>query len=444
MSCCGSEEPAEDAAAVQTGLSLDAALTALGGSVPVSADPTPYLQRNWLAATEAALAEAKPWHSVALREDEAAFLPGFVFDADPLVDADPRTYLGWQPKSGDVACCSVTSCCTDTVGQIEELGTEPFFPALLLGSPLGYRSEAVSNVEDPLLLADLVDRIVPAAIESGVRTIIAPWLPDGPQSEVLALALQAYGGDLAFHGEDNHFQLQHDSYDAFIASLPARKRRRIKEDHDRAVAAGARIERLDGAALTPHIDRIAELTTFNRQKYGGGEDASHIRALLASMVEGGTDVRGYLAFQDDVLVASSVTIREGRRVFVKWAGFDYAQLGERSGLYFELVLDLPLRDAFTEGAHTVVGGPGVDAAKRLRGFRPVTIRSAVLAADPALRPQVSAWHLAYGEDRRKALGAEVDEATTVVGRLRSRLLGGNAGVAYEPITPLQPEGGCCG
>ncbi|WP_128978880.1 GNAT family N-acetyltransferase [Streptomyces roseicoloratus] len=442
--CCGPQEEQADPAQVRTGLSLDDAIAALGGGVPQATDPTPYTQADWLGATEESLKAAKPWHTVADRgEGDIAFLPGYVFDADPIVDADPRTLLGWQPKDGTAACCSATtSCCESATDAVEALGSDAFFPSLLLGSPLGYRSEANASVEDPLLVADLVDRVVPAAIEAGIRSITAPWLHDSAYSDVLALALQAYGGDIAFHGENNLLDLQHDSYDAYLASLPARKRRRVKEDRDRADNSGTRIERKDGVELRPLIGRITELVTQNRQKYEGGEDEVHIGALLTALVEGGADIRAYLVHKDDAVVAASVTVRQGKRLFVKWAGFDYEALGERSGVYFEIALDRPLRDAYAEGLTAIEAGPGADEAKRLRGFRPGRIRSVVLVTDTALRPKVAELHAAYGQARRETLGAAAEEApTTAIGRLKAKLLGSTA---HEPIKPLQPEGGCCG
>ncbi|WP_031006033.1 GNAT family N-acetyltransferase [Streptomyces sp. NRRL F-5727] len=443
--CCGPQEEQAEPAQVRTGLSLDDAVAALGGGIPQATDPTPYAQVDWLTATEESLKGAKAWHTVADRgEGDVAFLPGYVFDVDPIVDADPRTLLGWQPKDGTAACCSATSsCCESATDTVEALGSDAFFPSLLLGSPLGYRSEATASVEDPLLVADLVDHIVPAAIEAGIRSITAPWLHNSAYSDVLALALQAYGGDIAFHGENNLLDLQHDSYDAYLASLPARKRRRVKEDRERADNSGTRIERKDGEELRPLIGRITELVTHNRQKYEGGEDEAHIGALLTSLVEGGADIRAYLVHKDDAVVAASVMVRRGKRLFVKWAGFDYEALGERSGVYFEIALDRPLRDAFAEGVTAIEAGPGADEAKRLRGFRPGQIRSVVLVADAALRPKVAELHAAYGQARREALGSTAEEAapTTAIGRLKAKLLGSTA---YEPIKPLQPEGGCCG
>ncbi|WP_405009809.1 GNAT family N-acetyltransferase [Kitasatospora sp. NBC_01539] len=443
-SCCatGADEEGEPAA-VTTGLSLEEATKVVGPGLPLATEPSPYLLPGWLKATEASLDNARAWHSVADRgEQETALLPGFVFDADPIVDADPRTYLGWQPASGTVACCSATtSCCDGAVDEVEALGADAFFPSLLLGSPLGYRSETAASVADPLLVADLIDRIVPSALESGIRSVVVPWLHEGEHSEVLSLALQAYGGHVAFHGESHYLDLQHADYDAYLAALPSRKRRRISQDRARAAASGARVERLDREEIRPLAGRIAELINQNRQKYGGGEDEAHIGALLGALLDDGADVRAYLAFKDDRLAAAVVAVRQGRRLFVKWAGFDYEILGERSGLYFELVFDRPVRDSFEEGLAVIEAGPGADEAKRLRGFRPRQVRSAILLADEALRPAAARLHAAYGEAQRQALGAGEEEVAGVVGRLRARLRGDSA---YEPVLPVQPEGGCCG
>lgn len=395
-SCCNSPEPAT----VQTGLSIADVTAVVADAAQPIRDPWPYLLPAWLKGTEDALPEVKPWHTVARGgAGEIAFLPGFVFDSPSLVDADPRVYLGWQPTSGESACCGSTSCCTDS-SQVDALGEQQFFPALLLGSPLGYRSEAPSSTADPLLVADLVDQLVPAALEAGIRSIVAPWVADRPDNSALLISLRANGAAISFWGEDHHLPVVHDSYEAYLAALPARKRRRVKEDHDRAVASGVQIVRRDRDELLPFIDRIAELTCLNRQKYDGGEGPEHLKALLRALVEEGADVRAYLGEKDGATVASALTIRQGSRLFVKWAGFDYAAIGERSGLYFELVMDAPLRDAHLEALQSVEYGPGADEAKRLRGCSQRTIQSALLVADPAIRDRVATWQAAFGAERR--------------------------------------------
>lgn len=430
--CCGTQRTFADA---KVGVSLQAAVSMAGAGLRES-DAWPYVLPAWLTATEASLDGAKPWHSVARSGDNAVFLPGFVFESPSLVDADPRTYLGWEAPSGEAACCGVKACC-GTQDQVDALGTDLLFPALVLGSPLGYRSDAVAvGDQDPQLTVDLIDQLIPAAQAAGVRSIVAPWVSDRPVNGPLLAALHAQGANISFWGEENHLELEHPSYAAHLAALPARKRRRIKEDNDKAAASGARLVRVDGEQLRPLVARIAELTILNRQKYDGCEGADHITALLTALIDDGADVRAHLAYKDDLVVGSALTIRQGRRLIVKWAGFDYEALGERSGLYFSLVLDRPLQDAFAEGLDSVEIGPGADQAKRLRGCQPRPIYTALWVSDASARDTVAALQGTYGGARRQALGAETAEEPEL--STTARLFG--------RLRPKKAEAaeGCCG
>ena len=69
-------------------------------------DSWPYLGPTFLRAAEQAMPELKPWHTVATRaRGELALLPGYIMTSPPVVDYEPRTYLGWQAPSGEEVCC---------------------------------------------------------------------------------------------------------------------------------------------------------------------------------------------------------------------------------------------------------------------------------------------------------------------------------------------------
>lgn len=434
--CCGETAGRADAE-LRVGVGLEDAVRDGLDERLHAADTWPYALPTWLGATERSLDGARAWHSVARSGDEAVFIPGFVFDEPGLVDVDPRTYLGWEAPSGEAACCGVKSCC-GTQDQVDALGDDLLFPALVLGSPLGYRSDIIAlGDQAPQLTADLVDRLVPAALAAGIRGIVAPWVSDRPVNGPLLAALHANGANVSFWGEENFFKIEHDSYEAYTASLNARKRRRIREDDDKAAATGARVERVTGEDLRPMIGRIAEITLLNRQKYDGGEGADHITAQLTALIDEKADVRAHLAYKGEVLVGSGVTIRQGRRLVVKWAGFDYEAIGDRSGLYFNLIFNLPLRDAFAEGLDSLEIGPGADKVKRLRGCQPRTVYTALLVADESRRDAVAELQGIYGGARRAALAEEIGEteetstAARLLGRLRSK---------KEEAS----SGGCCG
>lgn len=366
----------------------------------------PYVCPTWLAATEKAMPELRPWHTVATRaRGELALAPGYILDSPAAADHDPRTYLGWQGPSGAQACCGAR----DGQAASAEAGTldaKQFFPALLLGSPLGYRTEVSYNFWTPSLMGAIVSALVPAAFQAGARCVLAPWIPGRSGNQALVDALTTAGGFSAFWGYEDFVRLDSGGWDAYLAALPAKKRQRIQEDVRRTADAGVQIERVDGAAIRPHLSRIVELTCLNREKNGTGEEPAHIAAMLTALLDSGADVRVYLAQQHGTIVGSCVTIRKNHRLFVKWPGFDYSALGERSGVYFALVLDHPVRDACAEGLRMVDFGAGAHQAKALRGAQPRTVTTAMVLADPALREQAAARLRDFGRTRHVAFGDE--------------------------------------
>lgn len=365
----------------------------------------PYLGPTWLSATARVLPGAEPLHTVAHRhEGEVAYLPGFLLREPAGVDFDPRTYLGWQDATGDEVCCGVETC-ADTVDEVEALGRDAFFPTLLVGSPLGYRSEAAFTFWTPALFGQLVDGAIEAAREHGARSVIAPWIPQRIGNEHVTAAFERSGGTTAFWGFEDYIDLTGaPDHDAYVAAMPARRRRRLKEDLARIERAGVRIERLNRAELVDLIGRVAELTCANREKNGAGERPEHIEGLLGSLLMAGADVRCWAARKDGDVVGTCVGIRKGDRLFIKWVGFDYAALGERSGVYFGLVLDAPVRDACAEGLRFVECGAGAHQSKALRGCLPRRKRSAVWVADERLRADVARLVRTFGEHRQESFG----------------------------------------
>ncbi|BCJ68077.1 GNAT family N-acetyltransferase [Polymorphospora rubra] len=288
--------------------------------------------------------------------------------------------------------------------EVDALGEDAFFPALLLGSPLGYRTEIGYNFWTPTLFATMVEQLVPAAFGAGIRSVVAPWVPDRPGNEALTEALDAAGGHSIFWGFEDHIPLAAASWDEHLVALPKKKRQRVVTDERRVAAAGVTMQRLDGAAIRPHIPRIAELTCLNREKNGAGENPAHIETMLAELLDAGADLRAYTGSLDGELVASCVVIRKGHRLLTKWAGFDYARLGERSGLYFPLVLNAPVRDAYREGLRQVEFGAGAHQAKVLRGCSSRRITTSLVLADAAHRERAHALLDAFGAARRVAFG----------------------------------------
>lgn len=376
-------------------------------------DAPPYLGPAWLRATSAALPAAKPWHTVATSGAQmAGFIAGFRFDTPHTVDFDPRAYLGWEAPTGDVACCGtvVSLDGMNPTSMVEELGLSAFFPTLLLGSPLGFRTEATLATENPQLVARMVAELVHAATDSGVRSIVAPWIPDLSRNTALVSSLIALGGQQVFWGQEYHMHLTAASYPEHVARLPSRARVTVNRDLRRFDECGLDFELLTGPDARTHIGRIAELTCYNRSKHDGHERPEHVSAVLHGMLDAGADLRCYAAFENDVVVGSCAAVRKGDRLLLKWSGFDYELLGRRSGLYFPLILTKPVEDAYAENVRTIEFGAGSGRAKMRRGCVPRDLTSVLLLVDPAVRRQVSGLLGALGTARRTAMPAAVQPA----------------------------------
>jgi predicted N-acyltransferase len=147
--------------------------------------------------------------------------------------------------------------------------------------------------------------------------------------------------------------------------------------------------------------------------------------LLSGLLEAGVDLRAYLGNRDGQLVASCVVLRKGDRLLPKWAGFDYAMIGERSGVYFSMVLNAPVRDAYTEGLRWVEFGAGAHQAKNLRGCQARQISTALLLADPSIRRTTERLTHDFGQARRVAFGDQ--PAPTQL-----------------TVSPTANNGACCG
>ncbi len=367
-------------------------------------DAWAYVSPTYLAATESATSEFKPWHTVARRgRGELALLPGYVIETAPAVDHDPRTYLGWRPENGQEVCCGVQACDSAT-SEVDSWGSDALFPCLLLGSPLGYRTEVAYNFWSRSLLPGLLQQLVPAALRHGVKSILAPWVPDRLGNSDLLGAFEQLGGSVNFWGYEDYLRLTAESWPTHLASLPIKLRQRIVADERRATSSGVRIQRVDGTGILPHLARIAELTCLNREKNGGSELPSHIEQLIGGLIASGADVRAYLGFVGDEIVGSCVVIRKEHRLLPKWAGFDYSKVGDRSGLYFALVLNAPVRDALAEGLRSVEFGAGAHEAKKLRGCTARAVHTGMLLADSSLRGDAARLAAAFGAARHEAFG----------------------------------------
>ncbi|MBP2704248.1 GNAT family N-acetyltransferase [Microbispora sp. RL4-1S] len=371
-------------------------------------DASPFLGPAWLAAQQKAAPELIPFHTVATRgTGEVAVLPGYLVGDSGDADLDPRSYLG---HDADV------------------------FPALVLGSPEAYRTEIAFNFWTPALAKTMIDAVVAEARAAGARSVVAPWIAEGPGSGSLVEALDGHGAGRAFWAVEDYVPLNQESWDAHLAALPKKTRYRLREDAQRADELGVEIRRFDGEMISPQLTRIAELITRTQRKHG--TPTTRIDVLIQGLIDAGVTVRAYAGIRDGVIVSASVAVRKGRKLYVKWSGTDDAALGERSGVYFPVTFVTAIRDGYAEGLRVVAFGAGSHRAKALRGSHSREITTSLLVLDEELRPDAVEWLHATGEARRRIYEAsrptpEIDETDAVT---PSRTL---------PLFAAEAGGGCC-
>jgi hypothetical protein len=360
-------------------------------------DSWPSLCPPYLAAAEQALPEIRPFHTIAHRgRGELAMLPGYVLEAPAAAAHDPRACLGGAVPA------AMAPGGTDALHGVMEAGR--LFPCLLLGSPLGYRSEVAYNFWTRQLFGDMATRLIQASLDEGIRCIAAPWVPDRSGNADLVSALVSGGGHATFYGYEDFTPLREDSWDAYLSGLPEEARRHIAGGQPMTSASGVEILRLDGERIRPHLTQVAALACRGQETAGPAEQPGRIAAALAGLLDSGVDVRAYLGLAGSGVVSCCVAVRKEDRLFTCWSGVSPRVPGERDSLHFALAFDAPVRDAFAEGLRAVEFGvatqAGIHRARQARGCRARAVTTVLHVADESIRPAVAQLHEAFGQGRK--------------------------------------------
>jgi hypothetical protein len=348
----------------------------------------PCLGPAWLAAAGNAMPHAQPWHSIAARaKGELALTPGYILATPPALDHDPRTYLGWQPAA-DRETIQVGQAVTAASAEIDDLGATPFFPALLLGSPLSYHTEVAYNFWTPALMQAIISALVPAAFAAGVRSIIAPWIPHRRGNAAITDALTASGGHCAFWGHQHFTRINPGGPDTRPATLPP----------------GLTISRADGAGILPHIPRIAELACRHPAASRTGCQPSHVAGTLTALLDGGASISAYLGSKNgDPPIAACAAIRKNHRMYITWPATVRGTRND-ADIASAAMLDVLVRDARAEGLQAVEYGSSASTVNPPAGTQARAVTTALVLSDPRLRQQAASWQDTYGRTRRASAG----------------------------------------
>jgi hypothetical protein len=310
-------------------------------------DASPATGPAWLRATDGIDPRIPPLRYLIARRGpgELAALPMHLIPAAATPDADPRSYFGASPETtGGQVCCGSPE--TSPAAQtLASLPASDVFPALLLGSLPGYKTEILHSYWTPDLAARLIDAALEYARDQHIATIIAPWVADQHSGRALARELNRRGAVSAFWAAENYMPLRHGSLQAHLAAARSRDRYRYRQD----------------------------------------TSESDVPKVLARLLELDVPLLCTAGFKNGQMAACCVSVEKAGRIYAKHAGFDYDTLGTRSGAHFAVVIYATLAAAYDRRAHIIEYGIGAHQAKALRGCQPRTVTSYLLTASPHVR-----------------------------------------------------------
>jgi hypothetical protein len=343
-------------------------------------DASPAIGPAWLQATDGIDPRIPPCQYLLTRpsQDHLAALPMHVAVTPATPDADPRSYFGGTTETPTQQVCCGSRETSPAADILTGLKTTDVFPALVLGSLPGYRTEILHTYWTPDLAADFVDAAIAHARAHNITTIVAPWVADKGSGKALARELQRRGAAASFWAVEDYLPLRQESLQAHLAAGRNRDRYRYQQDMKTAASIGLTVRPLTTAELCGNLSWIGAMAAANRRRYGYDITETHIPTVLTRLLELGVPLLAVGGFQDDRLVACCVSIEKGDRVYAKYAGFDYSTLGTRSGAHFAVVMYGTLAAAYERKARAIEYGIGVHRAKALRGCQPRDVTSYLL------------------------------------------------------------------
>jgi uncharacterized protein len=346
-------------------------------------DPSPMAGPTWLRASDGIDPRMPPHKYLLTRpgNGDLAALPLHVVQAAVTPDADPRSYFGYfggttEANAGQVCCGSQQA--SPAAQVLAGLEATEVFPALVLGSLPGYKTEILHSYWTPALAAELLNAAVDYARTHGIATIVAPFVADRGSGKALGRELRRRGAVASFWAVEDYLPLRHGSLEAYVAAMRHRDRYRYREDTGAVATLGLDVRTLTTAELREHLDRIGTLEAATRRRYGQDVADTEAPQILARLLGLGVPLAAVGGFRDGQLVACCVSLEKGDRLYAKYAGFDYDALGTRSGVYFAVVMYGTLAAAYDRKAHVVEYGIGGHRAKALRGCQPRDVTSYLL------------------------------------------------------------------
>jgi len=335
------------------------------------ADRNPFLRHGFLSSLEdsgSADAEAgwQPWHLLLEQDGEAlAAMPlyrkthsygEFVFDWG-WADAWQRHGLAYYPKL---------------------LTAVPFTPSV------GPRFGAAPGIDRAEVGGRLRETVFREAQRLGVSSWHLLFADEGSRS---ALAGEEEGGrllrrqDVQFHFINRGF----DSFDDFLASLRASRRKNLRKERRRVAAQGVAMERIDGPAISDTdwdaFYQCYVATFLKRSGHAGYLTREFFELVRERMAD---QLLLVLARREGKVLAGALFLFDDERLYGRWWG----ALERVDCLHFETCFYQGMEFAIERGL--AVFDPGTQGEhKLLRGFEPVKTHSLHYIQDERFRAAIA-------------------------------------------------------
>lgn len=269
---------------------------------------------------------------------------------------------------------------------------------LLVGPRQGYRTQfpVVAGADRVAAVGGLVAQLRERAAG---RACVALYVPT---SDARALVAAGVTAPPVLLEADATFELPAGGWEAWLATLPSKRRINVKRELRRFEEAGYEIVR---RPLADCVEQIPPLAGSTQARYGADAPNELWRKLLGMHIAAmGPAAQVALCMRpgDDHAIGFALYYVRGETLYLRWAGFDYDRLAGAAE-YFNLLYYGQIAHAPQIGVRRIHAGIKTIEAKALRGARLRPLWLVDLAEDSPLardRAAVSAHNAAVLERLR--------------------------------------------
>jgi hypothetical protein len=262
------------------------------------------------------------------------------------------------------------------------------------GARRGYRNELLGSEEG-------VSRLAEAALAAG-RPVVFFFLG---LDDAEALSSVEGASRPLLQRPEARLDAPGGSFEDYLGSLRRDRRHRVRREVERFLGSDVQVAR---ETVPEALDEAPLLLVNVERKHGGDPRVEPMRGFLAALDEAfGPRCVLFTSRRDGRLVAFSLAIEWGERLYVRAIGFDY-DAEPPAGAYFNLGYYEPLRRCYERGLSGLHLGIDSYPAKVHRGARLEPLWAVVLGGDgsgpsPA---DVRAWNERRLDEWRRRLEAD--------------------------------------